>query len=55
MELVKQNRECAVKVTDQLHIHLPPNAFTNEASNFWVGAFIGAGLLLVVLASMANN
>jgi hypothetical protein len=55
MDLVKQNRECAVKITDQLHIHLPPNAFTNEASNFWVGAIVGAGLLLVILASMTNT
>ena len=51
------NRESgyALKVSDQVHIHLPSSAFTNEASNFWFGALMGAGLLLVVLASMTNK
>jgi hypothetical protein len=55
MVLMNQEREYALKVTDQVHSHLPSSAFTNEASNFWFGAVIGAGLLLVVLASMANQ
>jgi hypothetical protein len=45
----------ALKVSDQVHIHLPSSAFTNEASNFWFGTLMGVGLVLVVLASMANN
>ncbi len=55
MRLMNQRSGYALKVSDQVHIHLPSSAFTNEASNFWFGALIGAGLLLVVLASMANN
>jgi hypothetical protein len=55
--MLMKNKECgyALKVADQVHIHLPSNAFTNEASNFWFGAVVGASLLLVVLASMANK
>jgi len=49
------NNECAVQLTDQVHIHLPPNAFTPEASNFWVGAALGAGILLIAIASLANQ
>jgi hypothetical protein len=55
MALLNQESEYALKVTDQVHIHLPSSAFTNEASNFWFGALIGAGLLLVVLASSAHQ
>lgn len=52
---MNQESEYALKVTDQVHIHLPSSAFTNEASNFWFGALVGAGLLLAVLASTANQ
>lgn len=55
MGMVSRESEHALKVTDQVHIHLPSSAFTNEASNFWFGAFVGAGLLLAVLASIANQ
>lgn len=54
MTLMKKS-EYQVRVTDQVHIHLPSEAFTNEATNFWFGALVGAGALLVVLASMANK
>jgi hypothetical protein len=55
MVLIDQESEYALKVIDQVHIHLPSSAFTNEASNFWFGVVIGAGILLVALASAANN
>ena len=55
MVLMNQESEYALKVSDQVHIHLPSSAFTNEASNFWFGALIGAGILFVALASTANS
>jgi hypothetical protein len=55
MVLMRKENEYALKVTDQVHIHLPSSAFTNEASNFWFGVVVGAGLLLAVLASTANQ
>jgi len=54
MVLMKQN-ECALKVSDQMHIHLPPEAFTNQATNFWVGILFGVGLTVALLAAMANQ
>lgn len=55
MDLMNQESGYALKMSDQLHIHLPSNAFTNEASNFWFGALFGAGILLVALSSLANQ
>lgn len=55
MVLMRKENEYTLKVTDQVHIHLPSSAFTNEAANFWFGAVIGAGLLLAILASSAQN
>ena len=53
--MVLMKSEYAVKVTDELHIHLPSNAFAKDASNFWFGVCVGAGILLVLLASTANK
>lgn len=55
MILKNQERESALQVTNQVHIHLPDSAFTNEASNFWFGALIGASLVIIALASMAET
>ena len=55
MDLISEENGYAIKVVDQMHIHLPSSAFTSEASNFWFGALIGASLLLAVLASTANQ
>lgn len=55
MALMEKRDEYALKVTDQLHIHFPPSAFTNEATNFWVGAVMGVGLMIVLLAAAANR
>ncbi len=55
MVLMTRENGYALKVSDQVHIHLPSSAFTNEASNFWFGALMGAGILLVVLVSMGKN
>jgi hypothetical protein len=41
------NKKGGVREMD-INFCLPPEAFTNEASNFWLGALVGAGLLFVV-------
>lgn len=55
--MVLMNRESgyALKVSDQVHIHLPSSAFTNEATNFWVGAFVGIGLMAAFIAALTNQ
>ena len=55
MALMKMESECALKVTDELHVHLPSSAFTNEASNFWFGIIVGVGIVFAFLASMADK
>jgi len=53
--MVNDESGCALQVADQVHIHLPSSAFTNEALNFWFGALMGVVLLFAVLASKEDN
>jgi len=55
LTLIKSENEYALKVADQVHIHLPASAFTNEASNFWFGALLGTLFAAAVLTSLANQ
>ena len=34
-----------------MHIHLPYNAFTNQAGNFWFGVAFGVGVCVTLMSS----
>jgi len=55
MEFLHQKDECSLKVSDQVNIFLPPEAFTNEATNFWFGVLFGGALAAAFIAALANQ
>jgi hypothetical protein len=41
-------------VTNLMNIVLPSEAFTNEATNFWLGVAFGVGVCSVAYAAMTR-
>jgi len=43
-------RGCSSPVTNQMNVILPPEAFTDEATNFWFGVAFGVGICVAYAA-----
>jgi hypothetical protein len=52
--LVKRDG-CSLKVSDQVNIYMPPEAFTDKATNFWIGVLFGGLAVAALIAASSNS
>jgi hypothetical protein len=55
MGFLNKRAGCSLSVTDQINIHMPPEVFTNEATNFWIGVLFGGLVVAALLSALSQQ